>query len=193
MQELVEKIPVGAVDLHTVETGFQSTLGGSGVLLSQLLDLFHGHRLWWCLSVGRSIECVACDWNITGADRVLATKERRRGRTTDVPELAVDEGTLCVDSIGDSLPAIHLCLCEDAGNTRVASSLIMMLAMVLQYVNNTSYQSVNGARLGEHEATLASSLRVVFHIQVARVEDAVCFFGRTHACEGRENNFVLEL
>lgn len=84
-------------------------------------------------------------------------------------------------------------MCEDAGDTRVASSLLLMLAVFCSDGDHTSYQSVNGARLSEHEATLASSLRVVFHIQVARVEDAVCFFGRTHACEGRENNFVLEL
>jgi hypothetical protein len=110
-----------------------------------------------------------------------------------VPQLAVDEGTLCVHSIGYSLPAVDLCLCEDARDTGVASSLIEMLAVFWRDGDSASYQSVDGTRLGEHEATLTGSLRVVFHVKVARVEHAVCFFGRTHACERRENDFVLEL
>ena len=110
-----------------------------------------------------------------------------------MPQLAVDEGTFCVDSIGHPFPAVDLCLCEDARNTRVSSGLNTMSVVLLRNGVHTSYQSVDGTRLSKHEATLAGSLRVVFHIQVARVEYAVCFFGRTHACEGRENNFVLEL
>jgi hypothetical protein len=70
---------------------------------------------------------------------------------------------------------------------------MMMLAVFLRYGTFFSYQSVNGARLGEHEATLAGSLRVVFHVKVARVEHAVCFFRRTHACERSEDDLVLEL
>jgi hypothetical protein len=35
----------------------------------------HGHRLRWCLSIGRSIKGIACNRNIAGADGVLATKE----------------------------------------------------------------------------------------------------------------------
>jgi hypothetical protein len=40
-----------------------------------------------------------------------------------MPQLAVDEGTFCVHSVGNALPTFDLLLGEDAWYTRVAGSL----------------------------------------------------------------------
>ena len=100
-----------------------------------------------------------------------------------MPELAVDEGTLCVDGIGHALPAFDLLLCEDTWHARVSSSLSIVSSIRLLAEQSTTYKSADRARLGEHEATLAGSLRVVFNVQIARVEYTVRLLGRTHACK----------
>ncbi len=121
LEELVEQITVGAVDLDAVEAGEPGVLGALAVLLDDagdLVDLERPGRDERLLGFQQARVPAGCD----GArrDRQRTVQVIRVRHPAHVPKLEQDAATRLVDGTGDELPALDLLGRPDAGRVRIA-------------------------------------------------------------------------
>ena len=119
VQELVDEVAVGTVDLHPVKARLDGVGGGLGVILDQLgnvaLAQGAGHLIHQfaharhCAFMGDRRRC-----------QHLALMEEGVGETTHVPQLGEDLAPLGVHGLGDLFPACDLLRAVDAGGVGIA-------------------------------------------------------------------------
>ena len=121
LEELVEEIAVGAVDLDAVEAGSLGVLCAAAKGLDDARDFagFKGARD----GVGgfgfEDVE-VAGGGDGAGGDGELAVEQEWMGDAADVPDLREDASSGVVDGGGDGLPGFDLLLRPNAGDVAVA-------------------------------------------------------------------------
>ena len=168
LQELVEQVAVGGVQLDTVEAGALGIGGG----LAELLD--DGGDLLRFQGAGRDIGTLRAEQadmalrgDGTGSDGRLAAEEGRIGDAADMPDLGEDTAAGLVHGAGDGLPALDLLLAPEAGDIGIADR-----------------QGGDGHALADDQAG-GGALAVVFGHQGARH-----MAGRAGAGEGRHDDAV---
>ncbi|MNY04289.1 hypothetical protein D3C86_1369560 [compost metagenome] len=123
LEELVEQVAVGAVDLNAVEAG------GLGIRRALAVGLDDAGDLFRC-QCARGLEGlhgadqadVALGLHRAGRHRQLAVQVARVGDAADVPQLQDDPPAGGVHGLGDVLPALYLLGGPDAGGVRVADA-----------------------------------------------------------------------
>jgi len=144
LEELVEQIAVGAVDLDTVEAGGLGVLSTLAEGLDDTGDLLEreGARGDEGL-LGTDQRDVAAGGDGRGGDGKLAIEEAGVGDAADMPELGEDAATGLMHGGDDGLPRFGLLLVPDAGHLGVADA-----------------EGIDGDALGEDQAG-GGALRVV--------------------------------
>ena len=172
LQELVEEIAVGAVDLDAVEAG------GLGVLGALAIGGDHARNLVGLERARRRIGALGPDQADMALGRDGARRDRRKavvidriGNPADVPELQEDAAARGVDGLGDRPPALDLLVRPDAGRARIADALRR-----------------DGGRLGEDEAGGGALDVIVAH---QRIGDPARH-GRAVAGQGRQEDAVRD-
>src|ERR1700730_11324989 len=154
IDELVEQITIGSVDLHAVESGRQRISRPTRVLpddVGHLLDLqgsrrYEGNQL--SLAILILDERLAARLDGRGCDRKHAVGlQRRMGDASDMPELQEYQAAGLVHGVGDESPSLDLLAAVNAGRPSVALSLLRYLG-----------------RFG-HDESRRSPLRVVASIE----------------------------
>jgi hypothetical protein len=155
------------MDLNSVKTSLNALLGCFSKVFCNFLDLFDGHRSWWVCGVFRSIDGISLERNIRRTDSLLAEKSRR-ACSANMPDLAVDEATLYMHSIGDTLPPRDLTWCEDSWNTWVSRGLLRMSMMnFMSWQILQTHQRTDIGGFGQLQTALVCSLGVVLYSNVS--------------------------
>ena len=108
LEEGVEQIPIGGMDLDAVESGLGGQLGGTGVIGDGGPDVVEGHfrgrfGLDVFLGDGLGLRPAHGDGR-GGGDGTRRGMEAGMRLTAHVPELHVNDGSLGMDAVGDLLP-----------------------------------------------------------------------------------------
>ncbi len=160
LQELLDQIAVGAVDLDAVEPGLQCIFRRLPVGLDHAWYLGGFERAWRLIGRDFSVRC-------RSLERIRNRHRRRRHRqhaaglergmrdTPDMPELEKDHAALGVNRIDDGAPALDLRLRVDAGHAGSAE---------------TGRRDRRG--LGDQQSARCSALRIIFRIERPRRRDS---------------------
>src|ERR1700730_14725311 len=131
IDELIEEITIGSVDLHAVESGLQRISRSARVLLDNVGHLLdrqgprRDERNQFALDVFILDERLATRLDGRGRDRKHAVGLQRRMRdASDVPELQEDQAAGLVHRVGDEAPALDLFAAVNARRPGVALSLL---------------------------------------------------------------------
>jgi hypothetical protein len=96
------------MDLDTIKASLNATLCCVCKVLCDTLNFFDGHWSWRNSCVRGSIHTIALEWNIRGTQWAVPIKERRHSGSTNMPDLADDEASFGMNSIGHPFPACTL-------------------------------------------------------------------------------------
>ena len=122
VQELIDEVAVGTVDLHTIEARLDGVGGGLGVILDQLDDFCHrqgaGHLI--CQLAHARHRALETDG---GRGQHLGLMEEGVGEAAHVPELGEDLAPLGVYGIGHLLPSCNLLGAVDARGIGIALAI----------------------------------------------------------------------
>ncbi len=124
LQELIQQIAIGAVQLDAIEAGGLGVFSPLAEGLDDAGDLLDPER---ARGDERLFGPEQADPSLSrdGAGRhgKLAVQEHRIGDPSDMPDLHEDAAARGVDRTGDLFPAFHLRLRPDAGYARIADAL----------------------------------------------------------------------
>lgn len=180
------------VDFDAVKSGFESSLCSTSVFLYRLFDFLHGHGPGWRGGVFRPIQRISTDRNVARAKNLLALQERRDCRSTDMPQLTVDECSLRMDGIGDFLPSCNLGRGEDTWDSWVSSSLGLSVRCLISDRGRYTDMSTDRSCLCQHKSTVGGPLRIILDVQIRWDVDALRLLGCSHTRAWCQNDTVLE-
>ena len=121
-QELVEKVPVGPVDLDAVKAGVQRVFGPGAVLgddAGNFREIQRARRDKRFLTLRRLHLAFGRDRR-RGDRKVAVRLEKRMRNAPDMPELQENPGAGAMHGLHHRLPALHLIGRVDAGRIRIA-------------------------------------------------------------------------
>ena len=146
LQELVDEIAVGGMDLHAIEAGGPRPRRRPGVVGDDLRNLggVEGPRRLVGLFSLRRMDAVAGDCDCRRRHGQAATVKAGMRRPAHVPELKEDSSATGMDGVGGQPPAIGHGVGIDSGRLQPAVGLLG-----------------NGGRLGDDQPS-RTSLGVVF-------------------------------